>query len=219
MSKPIGIEKRFLILCEGKDVCLFMDHFRHSDPLKEDARFCTDIQLYNFGGINELTQRIQILKNEANFDEVTHILVIRDAETNAIGAGQSIQHSFERNNLPVPAACCQWNTVGSPATAYVLLPSCSKTPVNGTLEDLCWDILADPEALNLKNDVQGFVKQMKEKYDRIHSKEHKSKLHTYFSINDKLVTLRIGEAAQHGAFDWNSEKLKLLKDIIQEGFR
>ncbi|WP_406042932.1 hypothetical protein [Succinimonas sp.] len=57
------------------------------------------------------------------------------------------------------------------------------------------------------------------KYRRaISAHEHKSKLHSFFSVNENLISLKIGEASRAGAFDWNSNYLQPLKDIIEQGF-
>ena len=42
-------------------------------------------------------------------------------------------------------------------------------------------------------------------------------IHTYFSVNEKYISLKIGEAAKAGAFAWDHEKLAGLKSIILEG--
>jgi hypothetical protein len=39
-----------------------------------------------------------------------------------------------------------------------------------------------------------------------------------FFVNEKLITLKIGEAARAGAFDWNSCYLEPLRDLSMAGF-
>ena len=102
--------------------------------------------------------------------------------------------------------------------AFTLLPSCSNKPVEGALEDLCWLILKDENAQEMRHDVQDFVVSIRDKYKSIKSHEHKSRLHTYFSVNEKYISLKIGEAATAGAFDWGSENLLPLKELIEAGF-
>jgi hypothetical protein len=48
------------------------------------------------------------------------------------------------------------------------------------------------------------------------SRIFKAKLHTYFSVHNDYASLKIGEAAAAGAFDWNSPVLDPLKNFIQE---
>ena len=86
------------------------------------------------------------------------------------------------------------------------------------MEDLCWAILKDEDAEKQKADVQSFISNIIEKYNSIGSHEHKSRIHTYFSINKNYISFKIGEAAKAGAFDWNSEHLIPLKEVILNGF-
>lgn len=69
----------------------------------------------------------------------------------------------------------------------------------------------------MRNDVLGFINDIKNNYGTISTHEHKSRLHTYFSVNEKYISLKIGEAAKVGAFAWDHEKLDGLKNIMLEG--
>ena len=165
-----------------------------------------------------MTMFMRTLMNMEGFDKVDRLLVIRDAETNVEQAEIMVRNSFSECGLSVPDSCCSWNKTSNLHTAYLLLPSCDNKPVPGALEDLCWDIISDKDAERIKNDIEKFTDKIKSEYGRIVSHEHKSKLHTYFSVNDDLVSLKVGEAARSGAFDWNSARLELLKQLIHEGF-
>jgi hypothetical protein len=63
------------------------------------------------------------------------------------------------------------------------------------------------------------MESLKENRNREFPHEFKTKLHTYFSVTDDYVTMKIGEAARAGAFDWNNDKLSTLKDFIMEGLQ
>ena len=39
-----------------------------------------------------------------------------------------------------------------------------------------------------------------------------------FSVNEELISVKIGESAKVGAFDWESESLEALKELISQGF-
>jgi len=214
------ILKPFLILCEGKDLENFMNRYLESDALAYDSRFSNDIQTFDFKGINDLSAFIGTLVRMDGFDLVRQILVLRDAETNVDAAIKSIQNAFCVNEMLVPERPHLWRKESDsdkPATAFTLLPSCGQDPVPGALEDLCWDILKDKHASKMRKDVLGFIEDIKENYGTISTHEHKSRLHTYFSVNEKYISLKIGEAAKAGAFAWNHEKLNGLKNIMTEG--
>ena len=70
----------------------------------------------------------------------------------------------------------------------------------------------------LRYDVQQFVDQIKNRYSSVSTHEHKSRLHTYFSVNEGFISLKIGEAAAAGAFDWDNDKLIPLRAVLEEGF-
>ncbi len=214
------ILKPFLILCEGKDVENFMICYLESDALAYDSRFSNDIQTFDFKGIDDLSAFIGTLTRMDGYDLVRQIMVLRDAETDVNQAIRSIQNAFRLNDLPVPGQPHIWKIESDsdkPATAFTLLPDCNKEPTTGALEDLCWDILKDEHASKMRNDVLGFIDDIKKNYGTISTHEHKSRLHTYFSVNEKYISLKIGEAAKAGAFAWDHEKLNGLRDIMLEG--
>lgn len=217
------IVKSYLILCEGIDVENVMCCYLNSAVLADDAHFSNDIQTFNFGGVEDLPVYMQNLTKMDGYDLVRRIMVLRDAETNVQKAISMVQRAFRINGLPVPGSVHCWekgyDSHGqSISTAFSLLPTCDSNPTEGALEDLCWEILKDQHARKMREDVQGFIEDIKHKYGTVSTHEHKSRLHTYFSVNERFISLKIGEAAAAGAFEWNSEKLKELKKLISEGF-
>ena len=213
------IVKQYLVLCEGVDTQNFMIRYLNSDALNYDPRFSNEIQTFDFSGINDLDTFLHSLKNMENFDNVNRLLILRDAETDPKKAIRMIQNTLKRANLPVPESCHQWSSKDEEIkTAFTLMPACNAEPVSGALEDLCWNIVKDDPNGRIRNDVQGFVDYMNNTYNSIKSHEHKSRLHTYFSVNVQYISQKIGEAANTGAFDWNSPKLNALKQLLEDGF-
>ena len=189
---PFTIECPYFILCEGLDDFKFLVSYLNSDALMYDSRFSNDIQVEKYDGVDNLASFLDNLIKMDNFEKINRILIIRDAETEASSAPAKIQSALFNNNLPVPSSCNKWaDSDGILKTAFTLFPSCNEVPVNGALEDLCWEILAREDSEIFKNDVQSFVGNMKDKYDSIRSHEHKSRLHTYFSVNDEYISMKI----------------------------
>ena len=218
--KMKSIVKNYIILCEGVDTVNFLLYYLCSKQLDYDPRFANDIQLFNFGGIADLNLFIRNLMSIENFDKVNTILIVRDAETDVDKAVSSVKSALKKSPLPVPETCNLWkrDEDNNIKVAFTLMPMCNSNPTTGALEDLCWNILANDPRHEMRSDVTSFVSRMKEKYHRISAHEHKSKLHAFFSVNENLISLKIGEASRAGAFDWNSNYLQPLKDIIEQGF-
>ena len=217
------IVKSYLILCEGKDVENFMRYYLNSKELSNDPRFGNDIQTFDFEGVDNLPVYLGNIVKMERFESVKRILVLRDAETDVKKAISMVQKAFRVTGLPIPENVNSWKKAADTsgydiATAFTLLPTCDKNPIEGTLEDLCWNILKHNSAVEMKEDIQGFIDDIKKKYGTISTHEHKSRIHTYFSVNEDYISLKIGEAAKVGAFDWNSEKLNGLNKIITNGF-
>lgn len=216
------IVKRYLILCEGMDAVRFVIEYLTSETLACDSRFANDIQALDFGGIDDLPVYLGNLMRMEGFDSVHHILILRDAETDVQKAERMVKAALRANQLPVPERPHEWKAEETPAsslpaTAFTLMPSCSQHPTTGALEDLCWNILKGANAEGMRGDVQDFIDVIKRRYGTVSTHEHKSRLHTYFSVNEGYISMKVGEAARAGAFEWASDELAGLKKLIAEG--
>lgn len=209
------ILKPNVILCEGRDAQEFLISFlNHADSEKSEF-LKNDIQVFDFGGNEELQNFVGTLKKMEDFHQIKSMLIVRDAETDATKAEGDICATLEAMELPVPEGACSWKR-GEISTAYVLFPSCDENPVNGTLEDLCIKILSEVENETIVKEISGFIEKLREEGLRSFPHEFKTKLHTYFSVTDKYISFKIGEAAKAGAFSWNDEKLLPLKQCIEK---
>ena len=215
-------ETPHLILCEGADAYYFLirllDFFKESDPgtkSENDSGF-KSFRAYDFGGTSELKQYLDSLAKTDDFKKIVRSLcVIRDAEASAEGAGQSIQRVFQDLGFAVPQKPCSWTTEGSEKypsipTGFILFPSCGATPENGTLEDLCLRILAKEGAKKVLSDADDALKPYTEQLPRL----PKNRLHTYFSLTDEFVSLKVGEAAQAQAFCYDVSEIESLKSFL-----
>ena len=57
------IVKPYLLLCEGRDAEGFLINYLNSNALKQDLRFSNEIQVFDFGGNENLTNFLMNLKN------------------------------------------------------------------------------------------------------------------------------------------------------------
>ena len=119
------IVKSYIILCEGLDAQNFMIQYLNSKELSEDSRFSNDIQVLDFGGISDLSKYLRNMSNMDGYENVTHILVLRDAETDVDKAVRMIRKALNDNTLPVPDECNKWcgEINDGLKVAFTLLPS------------------------------------------------------------------------------------------------
>lgn len=209
------IRTKHLILCEGRDAEEFLITYLNCKALSNIPMFSNDFQVMDFGGINDLTNFLSALQNMEGFNRVESLLIVRDAERDSTRAITDIQTTLKRCNFTVPEAPHCWLGC-SPKIGYLLFPTCDISTRAGTLEDLCLSILSEENSTSILGDIQCFIDSLGDKHHRCFPHEFKTKLHTYFSITDAYVSLKIGEAAKAGAFDWNSDKLLPLKNFLLE---
>jgi len=209
------ILKKHLIFCEGRDEQEFLIPYLNSSALSDVPAFSNDVQVIDFGGNSELFQKLEVLKNTANFENVESLLIVRDAETNADGAVKEIKKALEKAGLPIPQGPHIWEGE-NPRVGFLIFPTCSDTAREGTLEDLCLSILSENQSDDVLVEIDSFLAQLGSKFQRNFSHIFKTKLHTYFSVHNDYVSFKIGEAAAAGAFNWYHERMQPFRDFLQE---
>ena len=207
-------ETPHLIFCEGADAYFFLiwllDFFKKNNPA------FSVFWVYNFGGIEGLAQYLRNIAKTEDFKKITRSLcIIRDAETDATGACQSIQAVLGNCDFAVPTGPCSRTPNGSTIypsipTGFILFPDCNATPGNGTLEDLCLRILAKADAQTILSGADVALEPYKTQLPRL----HKNRLHSYFSLTDAFVSLKIGEAAQAQAFRYDTQEIQSLTSFL-----
>lgn len=203
MSKNLRILKQKVILAEGIDAFYFLIW-----ALK--AYHVDDVQVFDFGGITQLSRFIATFKNLDSYESITALVIARDAETNYTSAFQSIIDSLRSSSLPVPTEPFTYQQ-GAPKTAIMLFPGINESGelVNGCLEHLCLNTVTDETIQTTSN----YINSIKKKHESL-THEHKSKLHAYLAAKNKFVGCKLGEAAKFGAWDWDSIYLEPFKKII-----
>ena len=214
------IQKEHLILCEGKDAENFLIYYLNSEALKEHPIFSNDFQVIDFGGNDDLPKFLDAINGYPGYDVVSSLLVIRDAERDAEKAKRDVRTAFCKADFPIPECPHEWKEgkkeSKSLKAGFLLFPTCDNNPTEGTLEDLCLHILSEEKGEVILTAIEEFMLSLHEKYGREFPHEFKTKLHTYFSVTDDYVSMKVGQAAKKGAFDWNSPKLEPLKNFLLE---
>ena len=214
-EKDNKITHPHLIICEGLDAKKYLIFFLQ--PLiKEDSRYDV-FQVMDAGGNEDFPQFIKALPNLPQFSMVRSVTVIRDSEKNSLGASQSVQTLLKNNGFAIPGKPCE---VAYPKGAeygvkvgYALFPKFNLDNANGTLEDLCLSTLnpAEGKEGKLLEVANMAVTQVGELI-----RPHKNRLHTYLSLTDKFVGLKVGESATANAFDFSANELEPLKTLLSK---
>jgi hypothetical protein len=138
---PIPVTRSKLLFCEGKDEEQFFGAlFKHLGR--------TDVQIAPVGGKHGFPKGFAAVVNDANFAQVSDVLVVRDADHAADGAGftptwQSVIQVLRKSSLPVPTSHAQF-VAGPPRVAVFVMPDGAS---DGMLETLCWQgVQGDPAA-------------------------------------------------------------------------
>ena len=133
MPEPQGISAGVQLLVEGNDPRHFFEAL-----VRYMGR--DDIQVQNFGGNDELRGFLSAFVAMSGFDETVHSLgIVRDAETDAQGAFQSVQSGLRNAGLPVPNDIDQ-RAEGPPSVSALILPGDGRP---GMLETLLCQTFAD----------------------------------------------------------------------------
>ena len=111
MPKPLQPTSAIQLLVEGNDQHNFFGEMvKH---LKIE-----DLQIQNFGGVNDLKSFLRVMVKQSGFHDTVRMLgIVRDAETSAPSAFQSVQSSLHNAGLPVPARPGEPVRSGGPAGA------------------------------------------------------------------------------------------------------
>ncbi|MGH9755046.1 MAG: DUF3226 domain-containing protein [Blastocatellia bacterium] len=201
MPQPKEITHSKQLLVEGRDAVAFFAALLKHLGLSE-------VQIQNFGGINELRPFLKALRNESGFwGKVSSLGVIRDAENNPQGAFQSVRDSLLAADLPAPAKTIVSAGAG-PQVSVLILPDAA-TP--GMLESLCLAAVEKDQAFQC---VDQYFNCLKQQMTVLPNNLTKARLHAFLSSRPK-PDLLVGEAASAGYFPWNHPAFSQAKQFLQ----
>ena len=200
------VQRDSLLLVEGIDDARFLDAFLRS--IKKP-----DVQIATVGGTPNFGPFLSgILTRASNFPRLKKLALVRDADTDAQAAFQSIYALLNRAGLPAPAQ--SWGTAQQDelAVSVAILPD-GKSP--GNLEDLCLrSIEGSHEGMKALKCVDGYL-FCRNPATVPKSKRSKARLHSYLAVADEPGR-RLGEAADAKVWDWNSPTLQPLAQFLRQ---
>ena len=188
MAEPRRIEKPVQLLVEGRDQENVFEAFARHLALG-------NMQVQNFGGVDELRGFLRAFVRIAGFDTVAGMGIVRDAETSAASAFRSVRSSLENAGLPAPSRAGE--RAGSrPAVTVFILPGGAEAGMLETL--LCRSFAAAPVNRCI-DDFFGCVDRLRgASIDR----RDKARAHAYLATKRK-PPVSVGVAALRG--DWHLE--------------
>lgn len=195
--QPITYEK--VLLVEGNDA------FQFFKALLRHLNLLSDIEIRNFGGVDGL-DFLETLKITDGFDHVISLAIIRDAESNAVSAFNSVCSILGQTGFDVPPRPIT-STGGSPKISVFILPDCVN---NGSIETLCLQTVRNDPAMPC---VDQFFMCIQNNRLPLPANMQKANLHAFLASRQRPHLL-LGQAAHAGYWPWNHAALNPLKRFL-----
>lgn len=190
MVEPAKIERPTQLLVEGNDQKNFFGAF-------VDDLGIQNVQIQNFGGVDELRGFLRAFVRAPYFDMVSSIGVIRDAEESAANAFRSVQSSLRNAKLPVPASARR-RAGATPAVTVMILPDDNQSGMLETL--LCKSF----EEFPVNGCINEFIACARRILDTEIERLDKARAHAYLATRPR-PHVSVGVAAHKGYWPFDHE--------------
>lgn len=208
-TTPISIEQPRILVVEGNDEeRLFKALFAHiegKDGIKTD-----DIQIINVGGRDNIRRDIQVIVNDRNFNTVSSIGIVRDADDNADNALRSVQGALRAAGLPVPSAplSLAGDHPDVPKVAVLITPYDKSS---GMLEDVCLEAMEGDPAMGC---VQNYFRCI-ESHLAVQPNNLPKAMVQAFLASRERSGLSLGVAAQRRYWNFEHSAFEPLKRLVR----
>lgn len=208
-QQPFALSKSRLVIGEGKDECQLLG------VLTERLGISQAVQLTDYGGKDRLGRRLGIMANGRDFREgLDALLLLRDADDDAVAALQSVQDALGRAMLPVPTEAGEYVTGGfagrTVRVGILILPGFGRK--TGSLETLCYRSATDSRA---KECVTRYLRCLAEKKVELPANRDKTRAYAYIATG-KRAGFAVGRAAQQGYWDFDHAAWNELKTMLMQ---
>jgi hypothetical protein len=198
---PLVLTKPKLLLGEGQDEVRFFKAFL-------DHLGITDVQVADYGGKTNFARYLQALAVPApGYRGLVSLGVTRDADTNPVGAFQSVCAALGGVGLSVPGAHGQL-AGGNPQVGVWIMPD-GRSP--DMLEELCLSSVAGDPSYSC---LAVYFTCVFRTANRQPNNWAKAKVHAWLSSQvepDK----RLGEAAESGFWPWINPAFAPIRQFLQ----
>lgn len=197
---PQNIDSNVQLLVEGNDQRNFFEAFIDHLSLK-------NIQIRNYGGVNDLRRFLSGFVTSVGFGDITTLGIVRDAEASAQSAFQSVQDSLRGLGLAVPGQLGQ-RAGSSPAVSVLILPDDDNSGMLETL--LCRTFVGT----YLDTCIDGFFECVRAKAGEGVYRPEKARAHAYLATRrDPHVS--VGVAAHRKYWDLDHAALSGVRQFLQ----
>ena len=202
MPDDLKIEQPKQVIVEGNDeVRVFESLSKHLN--------IQDWQVRHYGGSDNLRRFLKTFRSSSEFDLVRSLAIVADANSNRNGREQRIHGALSNAGLPVPSKPLESISNGDLKVAYLVVPH----NVEGTMiEDVCLDsVKADP-AMECVDRYFECISQTNTQGPR-EVWMSKARVHAFLASRDR-PDLRLGEAAEKGIWEFDTDAFLPLKDLL-----
>jgi hypothetical protein len=168
----------------------------------------SDIQIQNFGSKDELPGFLKALSSAPGFrEQVTSVGIIRDAETDARAAFQSVCGALRGAGLAVSAQVIV-PAGQSPQVRVLILPDAT---MPGMLETICLrSVAADP----VLECIEQYFKCVQQCTVSLPNNMDKARVQAFLASRSRPGLL-LGQAARAGYWPWDSVAFDALKQFLR----
>ncbi len=204
-SNNLSIESEQLLIVEGQDEKgFFATLLKYLD--------INTVQIINVAGRENLKNTLESLSIITNFDKVTHIGFVFDAEKNE---AKSTFQSFESNLKKIFPAECIPKKSGDVVKAEIacgifIMPDNKRS---GMLEDLCLDSVRHTTLFPIANSYVQNARMLQSESDKEKYNIHKALLQTYLAGLPNLCN-SIRVAVAKGVFNFENNAFGEIKDFL-----
>ena len=200
-QRIVRINAPKLLLVEGQDDRRFFSAFIRWLSI-------SNMQVEVYGGTANFGNFLALLVANPQFDNVTSLGIVRDADSSRQSAFDSVAGSLRRANLPVPCGATRPAVAGGISVSVMIIPPGSET---GKLENLCLGALGDDDPV--LDCADQYLDCVTDAGIRLPDRT-KSRLHAYLAAGNEPGR-RLGEAADAGIWNWTSPAFAEVADFLR----
>lgn len=201
----IVIEKRALLVVEGKDWVHFLEHLlREHEP---DINSLFQIIDYSSNSGVDVSKSIRAIRIASGFEKVTVFAIVRDSEENHVNTANQTKLALQRNGFPFVDKSHVVHTDGRVRAGYYVVP----VGRTGGLESLCIASYQDrPDLIRTKC----FIRRSQLYPRSTTAWRHKATAHALIAVSKKPGK-PLGASVSMGVWNCNSEPMLQLRLFLR----